>query len=111
MGGRTNRIIMAAMVVCASCAGRAPAEEKNVTGTTADAVSWLEKESHRIIRASKHEMKDGTYHTILQSLPSRWTGPKVQPALYARRLPHVLEVSQLNPQKTASVFGGLPFLR
>jgi hypothetical protein len=60
MSGRTNRIIMAAIVVCASCAGGVPAEEKNVTGTIADAVSWLEKESHRIIRASKREMKDGT---------------------------------------------------
>ena len=60
MSGRTNRIITAAIVVCASCAGGVLAEEKNVTGTIADAVSWLEKESHRIIRASKREMKDGT---------------------------------------------------
>ncbi len=28
--------------------------------TIADAVSWLEEEAHRIIRASKREMKDGT---------------------------------------------------
>ena len=29
-------------------------------GTLSDAVSWLEKESHRIIRASRRTMKDGT---------------------------------------------------
>ena len=30
------------------------------SATLADAVSWLEKESHRIIRASRRTMKDGT---------------------------------------------------
>jgi len=41
--------------------GNVSADEKNdLPMSLSDAVSWLEKEAHRIIRASEREMKDGT---------------------------------------------------
>jgi len=60
MSGFTNSIIMAAIVVCVSCAGGVFAQGRSMTETIPEAVSWLEKESYRIIRASRREMKDGT---------------------------------------------------
>ena len=50
-----KKIIIAAMVVCTYCAGSVLAG----TETVSEAVTWLEKEAHRIIRASKRDMKDG----------------------------------------------------
>lgn len=48
------------VAICLVCFSASAAEEKGEALPINDAVSWLEKEAHRMIRASKREMKDGT---------------------------------------------------
>jgi hypothetical protein len=48
------------VALCLLCFSALGAEQKAGVLPINEAVSWLEKEAHRIIRASKREMKDGT---------------------------------------------------
>lgn len=60
MNVRVGAMVMLAIGVCVSCAAGGAAEEKHTAKAVSDAVKWLEAEAHRIIRASKRDMKDGT---------------------------------------------------
>jgi hypothetical protein len=56
----THRVVTLALLVCGVC--RAPAAESGGVSREQmrDSVSWLEQEAHRVVRAARREMKDGT---------------------------------------------------
>lgn len=53
-------ILLAACALCSSTMRAAEKPASTHTVTLSQAVSWLEQEAHRIIRASRREMQDGT---------------------------------------------------
>jgi len=58
MSNRMTRVIAGTLIVLFVAPGAEAQKASNQS--VLDAVAWLEKEAHRIIRASKREMKDGT---------------------------------------------------
>ena len=53
---KRNAILLAFVVIAIPFAGAAHGQKTSL----ADSVAWLKQEAHRIIRASKRTMKDGT---------------------------------------------------
>ena len=58
MSNRLTRVIAGTLIVLSFSASAA--SQDAASPKLREAVTWLEKEAHRIIRASKREMKDGT---------------------------------------------------
>jgi hypothetical protein len=64
----TRRLV--GTIAALACVGMSAYAEETAAvlpGRIAEAVSWLETEAHRMIRASKREMKDGTAAFPLRS--------------------------------------------
>ncbi len=60
MNSGARQAVMASIVCYSLCAGLVLPAQEHATSTIPEAVSWLETEAHRIIRASRRAMQDGT---------------------------------------------------